>query len=43
MVALEQTTKSAMEDVFPLIVDSLCYLIHDGAPDQNNLVYMLTF
>ena len=43
VVTLERTAKSATGDMFLLVMDSLCYLIHDGASDQNNLVYTLTF
>ena len=40
MFAVEQTPKSTRENLFPLVMDSLCYLIDDGAYDQHHLVYM---
>ncbi|KAF8552286.1 hypothetical protein OG21DRAFT_153985 [Imleria badia] len=40
MLVLERTAKSAREDLFPLVMDTLCYLIDDGAYDQRYRVCM---
>ena len=40
MLALERIANSRSEDLFPLVMDSLCYLIDDGMYDQRRLVYM---
>ena len=41
MPALERIAESRSEDLYPLVVDSLCYLIDDGTRDQRRLTYVL--
>ena len=39
--ALDGIPKSPSKDLFPLVVDSLCYLIDDGTYDWRPPMYML--
>ena len=41
MLALERIPMSHSKDLFPLVVDSLCYLIDDGTYDWRPPMYML--
>ena len=41
ILALERIAKSRSEHLFPLVMNSLCYIIDDGTHDQRRLMYML--
>ena len=41
MRALDQTAEGRSEGSFPLVMDSLCYLIDDGTYDERPSGHML--